>query len=460
MQTKTTIRREAWLTSALALPLIAGQLNHMLISLADTLMIGKVGVVPLAASTLANTILYVPLMLGIGMSVAVSVRVSQARGAKDPAGARAALRHGLYLAVAVGLFTVALSWIVKPFFPLLQQEPEVINAAPAYFHLVAFSMVPAIAALTIKSHSDAMNRPWPAFWVMSGGVVLNVLLNWALIFGNLGAPAMGLEGAGLATLLARIATIAGLICLCLNLPGFKDWIPRRWLAKPDWPAVRHLVSIGIPTSIQLLAEVGAFLMATFIIGTLGAEALASHQVAITCAATVFMVPLGISMAMTVRIGEVWGAGQKERMRPIVVGGWLMALAFTMLSASAFFGFNREIASWFITEPKALSLAAGLLLVAAAFQLSDAMQIISSGSLRGLNDVRIPAGIAFFSYWIVALPVGWFLAFPLKMGVEGMWWGITLGLTITAVALGQRIWRMTGDRVPDFVPPETAPAENS
>ncbi|MEM8953366.1 MAG: MATE family efflux transporter [Verrucomicrobiota bacterium] len=460
MQNSTTIRREAWLTSALALPLIAGQLNHMLISMADTLMIGKVGIVPLAASTLANTILYVPLMLGIGMSVAVSVRVSQARGAKDPAAARAALRHGLYLATAVGLFTVALSWLVKPFFPLFRQQPEVIQAAPTYFHLVACSMVPAIAALAIKSHSDAMNRPWPAFWVMFGGVILNVLLNWIFIFGNVGAPAMGLEGAGLATLLARIATMAGLICLCLNLPGFKDWVPKRWLAKPDWPAVRHLIAIGIPTSIQLLAEVGAFLMATFIIGSLGAEALASHQVAITCAATVFMIPLGISMAMTVRIGEVWGANQNDRMRPIVVGGWLMALGFTMLSATLFLCFNREIASWFITEPQALSLAAGLLLVAAAFQLSDAMQIISAGSLRGLNDVRIPAWIAFISYWIVALPMGWFFAFPLAMGVKGMWWGITIGLTITAITLGQRIWRMTGNRVPEFIRPETLPAENA
>ena len=421
----------------------------MLIFVADTIMIGRLGVVPLAAATFANTLLHLPLMFGIGMTIAVSIRVSQARGANDPAAARAALRHGMYLALLTGLLTLVIAFLVLPFFPFFRQEAKVVQAVPGYFVLVAISMIPAIASMAIKNHADAMNRPWPAFWIMLGGGALNVLLNWILIYGNWGAPKLGLEGAGWATLLARMITLGVLFLWCVKSPSLRQWVPQRWFLSPDWPAFRHLVSIGLPASLQLLAEVSAFVMATLIIGSLGPEALASHQVAISCAATVFMVPLGLSMALTVRIGEAWGAGQPERLRPIVVSGWLLALAFTCVSAQAFLFFNEEIASWFLKDSTALTLTAGLLLVAAAFQTSDALQIVAAGALRGLNDVRKPAWIAFFAYWVVSIPIGWWFTFRLNLGVAGMWWGITIGLTVTAITLGWRIWRMTGSQVPEY-----------
>lgn len=434
------ISREARATLILAVPLIAGQVSQMLMGLADTLMIGRLGVVPLAAATFANTVLHLPLMIGIGMMMAVSIRVSQARGAKDATAARAALRHGLLVGVLVGLGTVALTAGLLPLLPHFGQEPEVTHAAGAYFLIVAFSMIPAIGAMAVKNHADAMNHPWPAFWIMLGGVLLNVLLNWFLIYGKCGLPALGLEGAGVATLIARTLSLAALIWWCVESRHLAGWVPRHWFRRPDMGAVRSLVSVGLPASLQLLAEVSAFVMATILIGTLGKEALASHQVAISCAATVFMVPLGLSMALTVRSGEAWGAGEAERLRPIIVSGWLMAILFTVVSALSFIGFHREIAGWFLTDPEAAAIAASLLVVAAAFQFSDALQIVAAGALRGLDDVRVPAWIAFVAYWLISLPLGWWLAFRLEWGVTGMWWGITLGLTLTAVALGLRVWR--------------------
>jgi len=429
-------------TLRLAFPLVVGQLSQMLVGLTDTLMIGQLGVVPLATATFANSILYLPLMVGIGMTMAVSIRVSQARGAKDVQMAREALRNGLLIALIVGLLTVVLALAVIPFLHLFGQEPEVAEKADRFFLIVAVSMIPAIGMMAIKNHADAMNHPWPAFWILLGGVALNVLLNWVFIWGKWGAPAMGLEGAGVATLIARAASLALLVLWCRRSPAIREWIPQHWCKRPHGPSIRSLVKVGLPASLQLLAEVSAFVMATMIIGMIGKEALASHQVAIICANTVFMVPLGLSMALTVRVGEAWGAKQPERLRPIIVGGWLLGALFTVFSASTVLLFPREIAGWFLDDPEALTVATSLLLISAAFQFSDAMQILSVGALRGLDDVTLPAWVAAFAYWVVSIPLGAWFAFRLGWQAPGIWWGITIGLSLTAVLLGRRLWRKT------------------
>ena len=231
----------------------------------------------------------------------------------------------------------------------------------------------------MKNHADAMNKPWPPFWIMLAAAGLNVFFNWIFIYGNLGAPRLGLDGAGVATLLSRIVMLAAMLWWCVRARAVRDWVPVHWVRAPDWQAVRHLIAVGLPSSLQLLAEVSAFVMATLIIGTLGPVALASHQIAITCAATIFMVPLGVSMALTVRMGEAWGAQRLPELRLILVSGWGIVLAFTACSALSFLLFNQTIAGWFVTEPKARALAASLLLVSAAFQVSDAMQVSSGGA---------------------------------------------------------------------------------
>ncbi len=439
---KNNLLREGRATAILALPLIAGQLSQMLIAVADTVMIGRLGVTELAAATFANSVLYLPFMCGVGMTIAISIRVSEARGADDRATARGALRHGFYLSLAVGVITMLAVWGIQPFLWMFRQEPAVVAAVPRYFLIVAASMIPALGAMAVKSHADAMNLPWTPLWILLGGGALNVALNWVFIYGHLGAPALGLDGAAVATLIARLATLAAMLRWCTRAPAMRDWVPARWFRAPDWQAVRQLVALGLPSGLQLLAEVGAFVLAALIIGSLGPVPLASHQVAITCAATIFMIPLGLSMALTVRLGEARGAGEIPRLRPILVSGWAIALAIIAFTAQGFLFFNHDIARWFIADPAAIALAAQLLLIAAVFQASDAVQIVSAGALRGLGDVRAPAWIVFVAYWIISLPVGWVLAFPGGHGAVGMWWGLTLGLTITALALALRVWWKT------------------
>lgn len=440
--TFSNLLAESRSTIRLAVPLIIGQLGQMLIGLSDTLMLGWLGVTPLAACSFANTLMYLPMMVGIGMSMAVSIRVSQARGAGDPATARAALRHGLQITVALGLLTLAGTFALLPFLGLFRQDPRVIAIVPDFLLLIAASMIPAMASMAVKNHADAMNRPWPVFWISIAGVALNILLNWLLIFGRLGAPRLGLEGAAVATLIARTASLAGMIVWCRRDTALREWVPVRWLRPPEWEGLKDLLRTGFPASMHLLAEVSAFVAATLIIGNMGEAALASHQVALQCAATVFMVPLGISMALTVRVGEAFGARNHALMRPIVVSGWGMGIAFMLVSASAFIFFNDRLAGLFIDDPAVRQVAASLLVVAGAFQFCDSMQIIASGALRGLDDVKVPAWLALGAYWVVSIPVGWLLAYPAGLGVTGMWWGITLGLTITALLLARRIWRKT------------------
>jgi MATE family multidrug resistance protein len=438
----SSVLGESRTTLRLAIPLIIGQLGQMLISLSDTLMLGWLGVTELAACSFANTLIYLPMMFGIGMSMAVSIRVSQARGANDPVAARAALRHGLYITLGLGVLTVLAALAIRPFFWVFQQDPTVVAIVPNFLLILAASMIPAMGSMAVKNHADAMNRPWPVFWISIGAVALNVLLNWMLIFGKMGAPRLGFEGAAIATLISRAASLIGMILWCRGDAALKQWVPIRWLRAPDWAAVKDLMRTGFPASMQLLAEVSAFVMATFIIGHMGKEQLASHQVAIQCAATIFMIPLGISMALTVRIGEAFGAKNRAAMRPILASGWSMGVAFTLLSATAFVVFNHQLAGLFIDDPAVLEMAASLLIVAAAFQFCDALQIIAAGGLRGLDDVHTPAWIAFWAYWVASIPLGWILAVKLGMGVTGMWWGITAGLTITAVLLGRRVWQKT------------------
>lgn len=438
----SSIVREGRATLMLALPLMAGQVSQMLMGVVDTVMIGKIGTVELAAATLAHSILHLPLMLGIGISIAVSVKVSQARGSKDPQMAKAALRDGFLLSLALGVLTLVLSLVCLPLLPLLGQDPKVVARLPVFFLLVSLSMTPAIAGMAVRNHSDGMAKPWPIFWIIFASVGLNAFLNWLLIEGNLGAPALSLEGAGWATLIARVASLAAVMWWCRHSPDLRDWSPKRWFLKPERQELAEFWKIAWPASLQVSAEMGAFIASALLIGTLGAAALAAHQVAMMCVATTFMVPLGISMALTVQMGEAKGAREPERGRAILVSGWLIGLAFSLAVVVIFLVLDEALARSFLNDDGPLKMVVGLLWIATIFQIADHSQILSSGALRGMDDVKKPALIMFAAHWLIGLPIGTFLAFWQGMGAAGIWWGLSSGLIASAVFLGWRAWRMT------------------
>jgi MATE family multidrug resistance protein len=434
---------ESRLTLRLALPLMIGQLSQMLLGVADTVMVGHLGVTELAALTFINSLFHIPLVFGIGLLTGISVMTSNSRGADDTQAARGSCRHGLYLSAALGLLVFGISWIVSLNLDRFGQPPEVAARATVFFRIVMLSLIPALAAMALKNHADALNRPWPPFWIFLGGVALNVLLNWVMIHGKLGCPALGFEGAAWATLISRCIILAAMFVWLLRAKGLREWIPYRWFRKPDFGDIKRLLAVGFPASIQMALEVMAFSLAGLMMGRFGPNAMAAHQIAITLAGTAFMIPLGLSMALTVRIGEAHGAGESTRLRPIVISGWILAAFYSMLAAGVFLVFGRILASWFIQAPEVITLTASMLVIVGIFQLFDSLQVASSSLLRGLQDARVPALIGFLAYWIIGLPVGAGLGLGLEMGAVGVWWGLAAGLFIAAITLGPRLWKLTG-----------------
>jgi MATE family multidrug resistance protein len=426
-------------TLALAGPIIAGLLGQILLQVVDSIMIGRVGAVPLAASAFAGNVFGVFFVVGIGLLAPVAVRVANALGAHRNQQCGEVLRHGLLVAAAVAVVAVSAQLALLDRLHWFRQPPEVTVAARPYLLLIAWSLVPTLLFQALKQFYEGLGRPMVPMVILLGGVALNVFLNWVLIYGNLGAPALGLVGAGWATLLSRLATLAVLIIHVAAAPDYRAFRPRRWTARPQGAILRDLFGLGLPVGGQHLFESGLFSAAAFLMGWLGTVPLAAHQVAISCAATAFMVPLGVSLALSVRVGHAVGAGERQRLRPVFLGGTLACALFMAATTLLFLVAGRWIAQGFIADEAVIALAAQLLVVAGIFQVFDGTQVAAMGALRGLADVRGPTVIAFAGYWLLALPLAWTLAFPLGFGAVGIWAGMAAGLAVCAGLLTARFW---------------------
>lgn len=464
IQTLRLWRHEVRPTLTLALPIMAGMVSQMLMGLVDTMMVGHVGVVPLAAAAFVSAVAHLPLVFGLGLLSCIAVLTAQAYGARRPAEAGEVLRHGLALSVLMGLLATLALFALYPWLPHLGQSPEVATASGDYLLLFGGSLLPALIAHGCKQFSDALNRPWVPTLVMLGSVLLNVLLNWILIYGHWGAPALGLEGAGWATLIARIVLAVVLIGYVWFAPTMRAFHPVRWRTAFDGAQFRRLGKVGWPVGAQHFFEVSAFALGAIMMGWISADAIAAHQIAISCAAMTFMSALGIGAAACIRVGHAYGARQFARTRRIGFSAIAMAAALMSGFGLMFALAGKPIAALFIESPTVITLTAQLLVVAAVFQIADGIQVTALSALRGLADVRGSAVIAVLAYWCVALPVGAALAFRARLGAVGMWIGLAAGLSAAAVALAWRFHRKTrrGMRPPSFTPPvaETFPEHGS
>jgi multidrug resistance protein, MATE family len=434
-------------TLVLALPIIAGQLSHMLMGILDAAMVGHVGVVPLAASSFANNLLAIPLVFGIGLLSALSVRISQAHGAGDNHVIANWLRHGLIVALVSGILlmlgTAALSFGLSIF----RQPADVTIVARPFFLLMGFSMPAVMLSFALKNYCEALGHAWLPMLILLAGVPVNAILNWVFIYGNLGSPALGLTGAGLGTLLARFISLVAMALFVWRSPHFRNQLPAKWRVPIDWNQVRPLLQIGIPAAFQTVIEVGAFSAGALLVGQLGTTALAAHQIALSCASTTFMLPLGIGVATSIRVAQAVGAGSASDARAIGLNSCLLGLACMSVAAAGYLVFGQKLAQIFVKDAAVIQLASRILIVVAVFQIADGLQIVSASALRGLADATVPLVVCIVAYWVIGLPVGALAALRFGQGAVGVWMGLAVGLTVAAVALVARFWQKSGQTTP-------------
>ncbi|CAA6691474.1 MULTISPECIES: MATE family efflux transporter [unclassified Lentimonas] len=425
-------------TLLLAAPIVAGQLSQMLLGLADTVMIGQVGTVELAAAAFVNTIFHVAFVLAFGLFVAISIQVAHAYGGSRLVDAGESLRHGLFGSVLLGVVLAGCLLVCLPFLDHFGQPEEVVALSPSYLVWLSLSLIPMVPMLALKSYSEAFHNPWPLLWLMLGTVLLNIGLNYMLIFGHWGAPEMGLTGAGLATFLARTVGVAVVVWYVLCSKRLSVGLPERWWAPLQMANFKSLLRIGMPVSVQIVIEFSAFAACALLMGQFGSAALAAHQIALTCATTTFMVPLGLSMALTIRVGHALGGAKKATCVRIILGAALMAVGVMTISASSFFFFGEAIAGLFTNDVKVIALAASFLTLTGVFQIFDGVQVTVMGALRAMHDVLVPTGINAVSFYVLSIPIGIYLAFYLKVGAVGLWIGLAAGLCISAFILSARL----------------------
>ncbi len=427
---------------ALALPLIGAGLAQMAIFTTDVVLIGRLGADALAAGSLGASLVFTIGFFGLGVMSAVAAIVAQADGGRDVRTARRTLRQGLWVGTAIWLPTVALLWWTEAILLLLGQSPDVSAATQPYVRACLPGLLPMLWLMALRSFLSALSRPRAVLVTTLIGVAVNAGLAWVLIFGHLGAPALGLFGAGIAASGVNLTMFLAVALFVQTDRRLRRYhlFGRFWRA--DWPRFREILRVGLPAGGTMLMEVGVFTAAVFLQGLIGTASLAAHQIAVQAAAITFMVPMGLSQAATVRVGLAAGQGDARGVR---LAGWTafaLGLGFMALAALMFLLVPNLIVSAFIDADVAgnetvFDLAVSFLLIAAAFQLVDGAQAIGAGALRGLKDTRVPMVYAIAGYWGVGFLAAVLFGFVLDLDGLGIWIGLGLGLAAVA---GLMVWR--------------------
>lgn len=429
-------------TLKIGAPLIAAQLTQQAIQVTDTVMLGWLSAEALAAGVLATTLFFIGFIAGTGFAYAVMPMASSAAGAGDVRGVRRVVRMGLWVgALVVSVLMVPL-WFAGPIFRLTGQDPELIELAVQYLGVAQWALYPAVAVMVLRSYLSALERTQVVMWATLAGAGLNVVLNWMFIFGNWGAPALGIRGAAIATLGSQTLILMLLVAYALSRPALKKYELFVRFLRPDWEAFREVLRLGLPISATILAEVGMFSVSSLLMGRLGTIPLAAHGIALQVISVIFMIPLSLASAGTVRVGHALGRHDSHGLDRGARTVMAMSLAVALSGALVLWLLPEPLVRAFLDndEPQRAAIVAtgtGLLAVAAVFQVVDTLQVISVGLLRGLSDTRVPMWMAVASYWGLGIPAAWVLAFPLGMGGIGVWIGLALGLSAAAVML---TWR--------------------
>lgn len=433
-------------TLRLAVPMMLTQLGQMAMMTTDLALIGRLGEDAVAAAALAHTVYFVSFTFGLGLVVAVSPLAAQAFGAGDVGRMRRTLHVGLWVALVISLPMMASPLYGEHILLTLGQAPHSAQLAQHYLNGLAWGIAPALGFVALRGLMSAMNRPQSPLWITLAAIPANAALVYALIHGLFGLPELGLLGAGLATTLVNLGTFVAALAIVAWRKPFAGYRPLAYLWRIDWPLLRELVGLGAPISFAMLMEYGLFSSAALLMGLISTTALAAHQIALQVTAVLFMVPLGIGMAATVRVGHAFGRNEPAGIRRAGLVAAVLGVAFVSGLTIAIILGRYELGRLFFgsTEANAstVELTATLLLVGATFFIADALQTIMGGALRGINDTSMTLVFAAIGYWCVGFPIAWALAFHAHLGAVGVWIGLSIGSFVYAGLLILRFRMLT------------------
>ena len=428
-----------------------GMLGHTFVSFVDNIMVGQLGTAELAAVSLGNSFMFIAMSIGIGFSTAITPLIAEADASNNFKQAKSTYKHGLFLCTTLGILLFLLVFFSKPLMYLMQQPEEVVVLAIPYLNLVAFSLIPLVIFEAIKQFTDGMSMTkYPMYATLIANIV-NVVLNYILIFGKFGFPEMGMVGAAYGTLVSRIIMVIYLWTLLRYKERSRKIVRNIKLFTLDFSMIKKIVNIGSLSAMQMFFEVAIFTSAIWLSGLLGKNSQAANQIALNLSSMTFMVAMGLSVASMIRVGNQKGLQNYKELRRIAFSIFLLGILLAVFFALLFFIFHKSLPNIYVDlndttnykdNMEVLSIASNLLLAAAFFQISDSIQVVVLGALRGLQDVKIPTILTFISYWVVGFPVSYFLGKEEMFGSFGIWLGLLAGLTTASVLLFIRFNSLT------------------
>ena len=437
----------------LALPVMTGSIGHLLVGLVDDIMVGHLGPIKLAATSLGNSLIFIAISIGIGFSFSITPLISESDGAKDYKKGRLQFQHSMILMSILAVVLVLFLFLLKPILFHLHQPPEVVKLAIPYFQVVAISMFPMIIFQGLKQFTDGLSQTQYAMQATLITNVVNIALNFMLIYGWWIFPKMGIVGAAIGTLVSRVIMVLFMLYIIRSKKRFKPYLKLLSKAELNTSIFKKIINLGIPSALQMLFEVGVFTASILLAGVIGAFPQAANQIAIKMSATTFMVSIGIGVATTIRVGNQKGLQKFKDLRRIALSNMLLIGLIMMVFSFLFFILKDTLPLMFTQNIEVIKIASSLLIIAGIFQISDGIQAIVLAALRGLQDVIVPTYITFFAYWIIGFPISYYLGLHTDLKTVGIWIGLLISLTLSALLLFLRfqyLSRKLIDRNTSFV----------
>ncbi|CAI8373756.1 MAG: Multidrug resistance protein NorM [Polaribacter sp. SA4-10] len=435
----------------LAAPVMLGMLGHTFVSFVDNIMVGQIGTAELAAVSLGNSFMFIAMSIGIGFSTVITPLIAEADSANNFDQAKSTFKHGLFLCTVLGIFLFLGVFFAKPLMYLMKQPQEVVELAIPYLDLVAFSLIPLVVFQALKQFSDGMSMTkYPMYATLIANIV-NIVLNYLLIFGKFGFPELEIVGAAYGTVISRFIMLAYLWWLLANKERSSALVTNIKFFVLEKLMLRKLINLGAPSAMQMFFEVAIFTSAIWLSGLLGKNAQAANQIALNLSSMTFMVAMGLSVASMVRVGNQKGLQNFKELRRIAFSIFLLGILLAIFFGAIFFLFHKSLPKIYVDfndvtnyadNLEVVAIASQLLFAAAIFQISDTIQVVFLGALRGLQDVKIPTIITFISYWIIGFPVSYFFGKEEMYGSFGIWLGLLAGLSTAAVLLYLRFNYLT------------------